>query len=246
MLNLIKAELYKFIHRPYMYVLTGLMALGVALVFILISNTLMVSKMYAITNFIPIGLEGAMLILLLFGVVLSEEYKIGTMKNLVTSNLSRTKIYIGKFITQSIIGVLSFGIVVSIFIIGMSFLEGGEGYSAELYKEFIIRLLSMIPIFIGALAILNFWMVLTQKESVAPIVYYFSLIISESFIGFLGRRSWSGFMTLKDWLIMPQIDTVVDFIATRGVVVHIVLVGIITTIVFTIISTIIFKKREIK
>ena len=83
-------------------------------------------------------------------------------------------------------GTITFILIVLALIIGMCFLEGGEGYTSDIFRSFIIRILCVYPIFIGSLAIANFWVVLLKIDSMAPAMYIFSLALSEGIIANLG------------------------------------------------------------
>ena len=232
MLNIVKSELYKFIHRPYIYVFNGVL-LGITfLVFALFIFEGSTTKLYVIEKVSNLGIEAAL-------------FKYGTIKNTVTSNVSRGKIYIAKFIGQGIMGTITFILIVLALIIGMCFLEGGEGYTSDIFRSFIIRILCVYPIFIGSLAIANFWVVLLKIDSMAPAMYIFSLASSEGIIANLGRRAWSGVSILRRWLIIPQAYIVGNFNATNDMMIHVLWVGIFTVIFFTTISLLIFRRREV-
>lgn len=245
MLNIVKSELYKFIHRPYIYVFNGVL-LGITfLVFALFIFEGSTTKLYVIEKVSNLGIEAALFMLAFLGVLFGEEFKYGTIKNTVTSNVSRGKIYIAKFIGQGIMGTITFILIVLALIIGMCFLEGGEGYTSEIFRSFIIRILCVYPIFIGSLAIANFWVVLLKIDSMAQAMYIFSLALSEGIIANLGRRALSGVSILRRWLIIPQAYIVGNFNATNDMMIHVLWVGIFTVIFFTAISLLIFRRREV-
>lgn len=246
MLNMIKAELYKYAHRPYMYVMVGVTSFMVLSMMLLLNTGDGYGKVFFINNAMHYSFEVILILIPIFAVPLSEEYKYGSMKNLSTSNISRSKIFIGKFITQCILGFIAYSITFIVFIASMSLIQNGVGYSTEMYRNFLLRLVAMIPILFGALAIVNFFLVIIQHDSFAQIVYIFLIIGTEDSIKYLSKTVWSKVVYIKTWLIMCQAKWINGNNIPREAIVHGVLVGVITMMVFTLAGTVIFSKKEMK
>lgn len=245
MLNMIKAELYKYAHRPYMYIIVGVTSLVMILMMILLNTGEGYGKVFLINNVMNYFFEMILILILLFIVPLSEEYKYGSMKNLITSNISRNKIFMGKFITQCILGLIAYFILFVVFIVSMSLVQNGVGYSTEMYRKFILRLIAMIPLLLGALAMANFWLVIIRRDNFPEIIYIFLIMCTEDSIKYLSRTVWNKIIYIKNWLIISQSKWINGNNIPKEAIVHGILVGIITMIVFTLASTIIFSKKEV-
>lgn len=246
MLNMIKAELYKYAHRPYMYVTVGVISLMMLSMMLLLNIGDGYGKVVFINNAMHYSFEIILILVLIFWEPFSEEYKYGSMKNLSTSNISRGKIFVGKFITQCILGIIAYSITFIVFVIGMSLIQNGVGYSTGMYRNFLLRLIAMIPVLFGALAIGNFCLVIIQHDNFAQMVYILLILGSEDCIEYLSKTVWSKAVYIKTWLIMCQSKWINGNNIPREAIVHGVLVGVITMMVFTLAGTVIFSKKEIK
>ena len=138
--------------------------------------------------------------------VVLEEYKENTLKNLISSSISREKVYLSKYIVQVII-FLIIEITAVLTMIGTSYalgLVGPNGFSD--FMEVILRLLIAFPIYISALAIYDFITIITKKEGLAVVVIlgHLSLLLNFQYfyleviiLIFLFSPPYLIFLTLK-------------------------------------------------
>lgn len=120
MLNYIKAELYRTFNRKYFYFFTGILAMLVIslLVFLKIidarnSISLINAMGMSVTNYmlmLPVGL-----LVMIIDMIYAEEYKNGTLKNVVSFGASRNKLVFGKFITIIILAFITDIVVIALF-----------------------------------------------------------------------------------------------------------------------------------
>lgn len=106
MLNYIKAELYKALHRKYLWVLLFIMLTLetlFALLWVLEGSKDFAGLMSTMTVTMPVG---TYLAVLLADVVVSDPFKTGTMKNEVSFGLPRNRIYLGKLSAAAVTAVL--------------------------------------------------------------------------------------------------------------------------------------------
>lgn len=118
MLNYIRAEFYKATHRLYTWIMLGLIFLGEGFLF-----TIWIDQREYTTFFEAVSLVGMMMIMGFFAtlftcdIVFAGQHQNGTLKNEVSFGLSRAKIYLGKFITMTILSVLAMVIVLGVYIV---------------------------------------------------------------------------------------------------------------------------------
>lgn len=121
MRNYIRSERYRILHGKGIYVFTGVLA-GLA---VLINLTLSVFSgdgfPYAITRFPISFLLSGLTVLLMAGmaaadVLFGDEYKNGTLKNVVSYGISRTEFFIGKCLVTAVMALVSMVIVLACFI----------------------------------------------------------------------------------------------------------------------------------
>jgi len=160
MLNYIKAELYRTLHRKYFYIALALcagLAVGVNLLLIYLEST---GTARGVDTSFSLIMVGGMLFtasyvcpMLVTDLIFSEEYKLGTMKNTVSYGFTRTEIFFGKFIAE-LITALVFVAVLLLSFLGGAFLlgapEGGAGPAVSLYFT---KALLMLPLWLWSLAL---------------------------------------------------------------------------------------------
>lgn len=116
MLNYIRAELYKAVHRVYTWIMLGLVILGE--LFLMWTWSFNDGYMYF---FLAVSVVGRMMLLGFFAtlftcdIVFAGQHQNGTLKNEVSFGLSRTKIYLGKFIAMTILSVLAMVIALGVY-----------------------------------------------------------------------------------------------------------------------------------
>ena len=117
MLNYIRAELYKVTHRVYTWIMLGLILLGEGFMFLVWFD----NRDYT-TFFEAVQVVGMMMILGFFAtlftcdMVFAGQHQNGTLKNEVSFGLSRTKIYLGKFITMTLLSIAAMVIALGVYL----------------------------------------------------------------------------------------------------------------------------------
>ena len=120
MLNYIRAETYKVLRRPYTYitlavmlVLEGIFAAGFAF-----HNSHSFATPFggAIVSIVELGAIGFSMCLLTGDMVFAAQYKNSTLKNEVSFGISRTQIYLGKLIAQTLLSLVYLAIMMAFFI----------------------------------------------------------------------------------------------------------------------------------
>lgn len=245
MTNLIKAEIYKHIHRPYFYIITLVVSCIILWCEVSFSAN-MISKVYVISVVCPIGIHLVLMLIILFSVVFSEEYKFNSLKNLVASNVSKEKIYLGKLLAQIFIIIIVGAIVFGVFLGGLLLLEGGDGYTNDMLINFCLKIAAMIPILLSGIALCNVFMIGIRNEGIAIAIYIAFLLIGSYVVQFLSRTIWDKLIVVNDYLFQNQTSIMSNLHATNNEIIHAALVGIISFAIFTIIGGLLFKRVEAK
>lgn len=187
--RLIKSDFYKILHTKYFYVCAVLAALMSALEVYVYKLDL--SEQYGVyadlfnlnsSNAITIGIGGFYLFAIIaVSLFVSGDFSYGTIKNIVSSGVSRINIYFSKVIVSFVISVL-YALIscIASFITGSIIWEVGE-YTRDVY----IDLLQSISFCLLA---------------------YLALVSFYIMIGFLIRRSGP---TIGVALVLPAITTII-------------------------------------
>ena len=100
MLNYIRAEIYKLLHRPYTYITLGVMLVleGLLVAGHAFHNAHSLATPFggAIVLITDMGIIGFCMCMITGDVVFAGQYKNATLKNEVSFGLSRTQIYIDR------------------------------------------------------------------------------------------------------------------------------------------------------
>ena len=202
MLNYIRAELYKATHRVYTWIMLGLVLLGEGFMFLIWFD----NRRY-MTFYEAVHVVGMMMILGFFAtiftcdIVFAGQHQNGTLKNEVSFGLSRMKIYLGKFITMTILSILAMVIALGVYL-GVCRLilpdytanaayipefdvyEGGGALTA--LEEIGLAVLTELPVWLGCQAIICAASFLMNSAIVANVTALGVVIGSHFVVGFLG------------------------------------------------------------
>ncbi|BCZ46597.1 hypothetical protein psyc5s11_26640 [Clostridium gelidum] len=248
MTNLIKAEIYKYSKRPFTYIATLLLCIGTFLVTALVAGKFSGIAFYTREKFLSLTFTYFPLILILMMVfcpVISEEYKEGTFKNLCASNISKSKIFFSRFIVQIILAVVIATMCMIVFLLSVNMIITGDSYSSEMLKGFTFRFIASTPIFLGGITIVNLLVILIKKEAIVCVIYY--IIMQIRILTFiLEKLLWNKFGVIREFLLSTQLEIVGDMNSTTPEIIKAVLIGLVYTVVLTIITAIIFNKQDIK
>ena len=161
MLNYIRAEVYKLLRRPYTYItlaaLLALEALFASMFAFHNSHSMPTPFGGAIISIVEMGAIGFCMCLLTGDMVFAGQYKNSTLKNEVSFGLSRTRIYLGKLLAQTLLSLVYLAIMM-VFFIGLCAvclpMEGPAGFYSSGDALIIVGyfLAAGIPLWIGGQA----------------------------------------------------------------------------------------------
>jgi len=252
MINLIKAEIYKYSKRPFTYIIAISLSLGTFLVVALVAGKFSETPAYTREEFLALTnayFPMILILMMVFGSVISEDYKEGTFKNLCASNMSKSKIFISKFIIQIILAVAIATICMIVFLLSVNMIKTGTNYSSEMLKGFIFRFITAIPIFLGGISLVNFLAIIVKKESIVCVLYFLSMQLGGIFfileqvlrdrIGVFREVLFS----MREVLLSMQFgnpgSTIPELLKAM-------MIGIAYTVILTTITTLIFSKQDLK
>lgn len=195
MFNYIRAEVYKLLHRPYTYIALGVMLILEALYASMFAfhNAHSMATPFggAVVTIIELGTIGFCTCLLTGDIVFAGQYKNSTLKNEVSFGLSRTQIYLGKLLAQTILSIV-YLVVMMVFFLGLCAvclpMESEAGfYSAADAMTIVGYFLAVgLPLWIGGQAVVCMCLFLVNGEMAASFLYVGIVFVLENILDVAG------------------------------------------------------------
>ena len=181
MLNYIRAEFYKLLRRPYTYIALGVMlaleALYASMFAFHNAHSMATPFGGAIVTLVEMGTIGFCICLLTGDIVFAGQYKNSTLKNEVSFGISRTQIYLGKLIAQTLLSIVYLAVMMAFFL-GLCAVclpiesEAAGFYSAQDALTIVGYFLAAgLPLWIGAQAAVCMCQFLVGGEMAASFLY---------------------------------------------------------------------------
>jgi len=254
MLNYIKSELYKTTHRKYPYIVIGVLSLICILVNIWVASIMkrhpgidrisMSEILMASTGMFTMIYYTVIMIV---DIVFSDEYKHQTLKNTVSFGINRTKIYLGKFISELIVAIVSLVIVTSVLILSSYIFIGPDGATAvEALKNFGPKLIAVFPLWVVGLAIANLLAFNIKNNNILAFAYLGVVAVFPGIVSILANFK-PIFVKIQSILVSNQIKLITSQdIISSGDIAKCYVLGIIYVTLITAIGVVSFRRREIK
>ena len=195
MFNYIRAEIYKLLHRPYTYIALGVMlaleALYASMFAFHNAHSMATPFGGAIITIVEMGVIGFCTCLLTGDIVFAGQYKNSTLKNEVSFGLSRTQIYLGKLLTQTMLSIVYLAVMMAFFL-GLCALclplEGAPGFYSVSEGLVIVGyfLAAGLPLWIGAQAALCMCLFLVNGEMASSFLYVGIMFVLETVLDVAG------------------------------------------------------------
>ena len=259
MLNYIRAETYKVLRRPYTYitlavilVLEGIFAAGFAF-----HNSHSFATPFggAIVSIVEMGVIGFCMCLLTGDMVFAGQYKNSTLKNEVSFGLSRTRIYLGKLIVQTLLS-LAYLAVMMAFFIGLCAvclpMEGPAGFYSSGDALIIVGyfLAAGIPLWIGGQAAMCMCLFLVNGEMTSSFLYVGIVFVLDTFLSVTGLLVQGGLGNLlvkvSGYFPRPMLDIAKTVVGDPVYLGQAWLVGAFWVAACTAIGLYGFHRKEIK
>ena len=194
MLNYIRAEIYKLLHRPYTYIALGVMLVLEALFASMFAfhnaHSLVTPFGGAVISVVEMGAVGFCTCLITGDIVFAAQYKNSTLKNEVSFGLSRTRIFLGKLLAQTLLSVV-YLVVMMAFFLGLCAIvlpmEPGNFYSAPEALTIVGYFLAAgLPLWIGGQAVVCMCLFLVNGEMAGSFLYVGIVFVLETMVDLAG------------------------------------------------------------
>jgi len=259
MLNYIRAEFYKVLRRPYTYitlaVLLGLEGLFVSMFAFHNAHSLVTPFGGAILSIVEMGTIGFCICLLTGDMVFAGQYKNSTLKNEVSFGLSRTRIYLGKLIAQTLLS-LAYLVIMMAFFIGLCAIllpmEGPAGFYSPDKALTIVGwfLAAGVPLWIGAQAVCCMCMFLIHGDIAYSFLYVGIVFVLEPALNVAGLlvRGWVGdlLVTVSGYFPRNFLEVAKEVVGDMTYLGQAWIVGAFWVVVCTAIGLYGFHRKEIK
>lgn len=259
MRNYIRAELYRNFNRLYFWnlvAITSVLALSFNILMRIfnpypnIPNLSMIFQMGIGMLSVPVYLVGVII-----DMVIGEETKNLTLKNVVSFGIPRGKIILSKIIVAVTLSFIAAIIILTVLYGSGVLLFGVDGLSLALFKDFLFRLLAAIPLWIGAISVGTLMGYIFNNNTIYAFAYTFTFALTGSMLKFLSALISDKIMYIYNILITTQIknlsvltiidDNNIQAIANSSLI-SAISIGAIYIIVFAILSMMYFRKKEVK
>ena len=259
MLNYIRAELYKVLRRKYVYITLG--------IFLLLESLMVAGYAFhnshsfatpfggAIVSIVEMGIIGFCMCLLTGDMVFAGQYKNSTLKNEVSFGLSRTRIYLGKLIAQTLLSLVYLAVMMAFFI-GLCAvclpMEGPAGFYSSGDALIIVGyfLAAGIPLWIGGQAAMCMCLFLVNGEMTSSFLYVGIVFVLDTVLSVTGLLVQGGLgnllVKISGYLPRPMLDTAKTVVGDPVYLGQAWLVGAFWVAACTAIGLYGFHRKEIK
>lgn len=248
MLNYMKAELYRHFNRSLFWIYTGViaaLALGLNILFkstttdgigltdsFVIITQMLILPVFLVATFIDMST--------------SEEQKNLTLKNAVSFGVPRSKIALSKVIITVILSFIAAAIILTVFWgSGLIFFGVGEG-SSQIIGDAAVRILTALPLWIGAISVGTFIAIVINNNTAAAFVYAGAFTVISSIFNLLTMIVSDKFSYISEFLITSQLSNLKVPNLPIEALLKAAGIGIAYTILFTCLSMLYIKRKEIK
>lgn len=243
MLKIIRADLYKSFHRPYVFVLTGcICALALMFVMMFPANSPTESALHFSLTFIAFLPFFAVMAV---EVILAEENKFGTLKNTISFGIARELFFIAKSISCIIITAFCAAISLLVFS-GALFVHSrpGKAFTGAFITDYAERIGITLLLVAGAVFIAILMSVIFKKSSVYAFSFAGILLIPTLVFKGLAHYAIPQAFYLYEATIFGQVNDLASLPASHFY--EPILVAVLHIVVFGIAGIIIFRRQEIK
>lgn len=246
--NLLKSELFKLKKdRSFWTLIFGLIASAIFYVAIIFFDDH--SEAVAVKDlFIYTGLGGNNYIVklvpcILAGFFISSEYSIGTMKSLVASGISRTRIYFAKFIVFSI-GAAIISIVFPVVLTGVGAILFGFNDMPKL--DYFVQTMGLTILYAAAFASIMALIASIFTDSGKTIGFLIIFFILFDSIFYALSQKFSIIETIFNYSVFKLFLEISEWNIGNGEFLKLFIVPIITYLIFGLLGSYVFQKKEIK
>ena len=258
MLNYIKSELYRILHKKSSYLfiaICSLLLLSSNVVLALVKQTdesfRFANTDFALSNFMTSQVIVYFLCVTVASLIFGGEYVNRTMKNSITYGVSRETIYLGKLVVVIIYAIITFTIIFGVHA-GSAYLLL-ENSKSEIMKILLQTIAAVLPFFLFALAATNSFYFMFESNGLA-IGSVLGLMIGLPIISNFLAMKFSFFEKLASILPMNLINGI-DYDFNNLTIILAFennpylkywLAGIVQMVIMVILGITVFRKKELK
>jgi|GEM_PF-313706 len=257
MLNYIKAELYRTFNRKYFYFFTGILAvlaLGLNILLKLVGTkdnvTLINAIALPVTDYLL--LFPILLLVMIVDMIYTEEYKNGTLKNVVSFGMSRSKLVFGKFIAIIILAFIAYFFVLITFFVSSAVIFGIGHYSNRIspityFNIIATRYCAGILLWVAVIAVSLLVSIFVNSYNTFIYSYIGIFLILPIAINLLSRIIDKNIAKINYFLITGCISLVSTYNGVdKGDVFWAIAVGLVYIVVCLSLSVVWFSKKDVK
>lgn len=248
MLNYIKAELYRNFNRVHFWAYTCSIAAFALFLNILIAATSSVNIDLSILfePLVQFLILPVFLVAAYIEIATAEEHKNLTLKNAVAFGTPRSRIALSKVIVTVILSFIAAVIIYTVYLGSGALLFGINESTIPLIADAWLRILAALPLWIGAISVGTFIALFINNSTAGAFVYAGVFTIIAPIIKMLSMLVSDKFGYIYKILITPQFAVLKQPNLDSSVMLRAAGIGIIYTILFTVLSMLYIKKKEIK
>lgn len=248
MFNYIRAELYRNFNRMYFWVFTGIMAvLALAVNILAKSNGIPgVSLSMMLGTSLYVLVMPVYLVAIFTDMVTAEENKNQTLRNAITFGIPRYKLILSKLIVSVILAFISALITLGLLYGSAAALFGIDKGAGAVFSEVLLRLLTAIPLWIGAISMGTFLGIAINNNTIFGFTYPGIFLLTSKIIKLLSYVVSYKIIKLNDYLITTRLMALgAEKISSKDLWTS-ALIGLCYTVIFTMINILYFNKKEVK
>lgn len=248
MLNYIKAELYRNFNRAHFWIYSGViaaLALGLNIIFKInaVSDINLAFLFEMITQMLVLPI---FLVATFIDTTTAEEQKNLTLKNAVSFGIPRSKIALSKVIVTVALSFTAAVIIFTVFWGSGLILFGIEEGSGKMIGIAALRILTALPLWIGAISVGTFIALFINNSTAAAFVYAGVFTVVSAVVNLLKMLVSEKFGYVSEYLITSQLTNLKTPDLGNAALLKAAGIGIAYTILFAFLSMLYIKRKEIK
>lgn len=244
MFRVLKSEFYKS-NRIGTYIINGVIVLGILFLALLTKDNGV--KEHGIFFLTDIAFSMLPLFLLVYVPYFFEDNKYDTLKNSVSSNISKSEIYLGKFLNQVILLIISIIIALVSFVIIINIFNIAGNNQVNNMILIIKKLFISFPVYISLLALYDLVVSLFKKEGLAIFMCVIIINAVNALSTILDYYGGKIAQEITPYILTnPLIPLISNNTITFDTTTKCLIGGGVSLIIYLAIGIAIFNKRDVK
>lgn len=213
MVNYLRAELYKVLHRKN-YTYGFLLFLLVGAGFLVFTWAYTNSRGNDVGFAFGAGMLGTLLSMGFYAVVVtgdivfSEQYKFNTLKNEVSYGIPRVRLYLGKLAVSCLVAVVSCILVISFYLaLCWAVLPHDPTLDGEVLRTVVFQALAMLPLWLGAQGLVFCFFTVFKSSTGASFAFIGVLVAVPEILKLLTYFVHPGFAKVRAFLLNTAYET---------------------------------------